>query len=33
MINRRNLIGAGLLGAGGAAAAFANPETGGQHPA
>ena len=27
MINRRNLIGAGLLGAGGAAAAFANPET------
>lgn len=26
MINRRNLIGAGLLGAGGAAAAFANPE-------
>ncbi len=26
MINRRNLVGAGLLGAGGAAAAFANPE-------
>ena len=26
MINRRNLIGAGLLGAGGAAAAFGNPE-------
>ena len=27
MINRRNLVGAGVLGLGGAAAAFANPST------
>ena len=28
MINRRNLVGAGLLGAAGAAATFANPKSG-----